>query len=211
MTGWRLSLAVWAGRTFLRVLSWTWRLRFHDRAYYDEARRAGGCVLAMWHGEFLLPLVEHGRDPLYAIISQSNDGELITRIGEGFGLTGIRGSSSRGGAAALAAMVQALREGKPVGVTVDGPRGPRFSVAPGAALASRRAGVPIIPIRFATRRAWQMRSWDRFQIPKPFAEVHVSYGPPLRVADTKGEGIEAANAQLAAALHSAGVSIGAEH
>jgi lysophospholipid acyltransferase (LPLAT)-like uncharacterized protein len=210
VTGWKLRVAVMAGRVFLRLLSWTWRLRYHERAHYDDARRAGGLVLAMWHGEFLVPLVEHGADPLHAIISQSNDGELITRIGEGFGLTGIRGSSSRGGAAALAAMVQGLREGQTVAVTVDGPRGPRFSVAPGAALASRRAGVPIIPIRIAARRAWQMRSWDRFLIPKPFAAVDVSYGPPLWVPDAKGEGIESANAAVAEALRAAGRAIGAD-
>ncbi|MDX2183102.1 MAG: lysophospholipid acyltransferase family protein [Gemmatimonadaceae bacterium] len=210
MTGWRLRLAVLAGRLFLRVLSWTWRLRFHDRAHYDDARAAGGFVLALWHGEFLVPLVVHGKDPLHAIISQSNDGELITQIGQGFGIRGIRGSSSRGGAAALAAMVQGLREGHAVAVTVDGPRGPRFSVAPGAALASRRASVPIIPIRIAVPRAWRMRSWDRFLIPKPFAAIDVSYGPPLRVTDAHPDGIDGANADVASALRTAGARIGAD-
>jgi lysophospholipid acyltransferase (LPLAT)-like uncharacterized protein len=79
-------------------------------------------------------------------------------------------------------LIRALEGGRDGAVTPDGPRGPAHVFAPGAAIASQRTGVPLLPIRASATRAWRLKSWDRFLVPKPFATVRVTYGPLTAVA-----------------------------
>jgi hypothetical protein len=94
-----------------------------------------------------------------------------------FGLETVRGSTSRGGARALLELVATLRRGRDVAVTPDGPRGPRHEFAPGALVAAQRAGAAVIGVAAHVDRAWRLRSWDAFEIPKPFARITVAYTP----------------------------------
>jgi lysophospholipid acyltransferase (LPLAT)-like uncharacterized protein len=94
----------------------------------------------------------------------------------------VRGSTSRGAARALIQMTRELDAGFPIAVTPDGPRGPARQFAPGALIASQRSGAPILVVGVAASRAWRLRSWDQFQIPKPFARVIVAYGTPTVAA-----------------------------
>ena len=139
-------------------------------------------MYAMTHG-VLLPLAYAHRDRrIQVLVSESRDGEIIARIiaNMGFGL--VRGSSTRGAERAALEMVRRGREGFDLGITPDGPKGPRGSVAPGALMVASRAQVPIIPIGVAANRAMRASSWDRFLVPHPFARVAVVYGAPIRVA-----------------------------
>ena len=97
----------------------------------------------------------------------------------GLGILSVRGSSSRGGSEALRDLAIALDHVPVVGLTVDGPRGPRRVAKPGVAILAARTGAPIIPHAFAVRPAWRLRSWDRFSIAKPFAHVVSVYGPAI--------------------------------
>ncbi|MEX0908690.1 MAG: DUF374 domain-containing protein, partial [Gemmatimonadaceae bacterium] len=92
-------------------------------------------------------------------------------------------SSSRGAAGALLGLVRALGEGREVGITPDGPRGPACSYAPGAAVAASKAGALILPLAAHANRAWRLNSWDRFMIPKAFARVTLAYGEAVRLPD----------------------------
>ena len=112
----------------------------------------------------------------------------------------MRGSSTRSGARAIAQMAALAREGWDVGITPDGPKGPRFSAEPGAVWVAAHGEVPIIPLGVAADRAWRARSWDRFLVPKPFARVWVVNGPPIRFGREDVARIDAASATVARAL-----------
>jgi len=212
MTPWQVAAAAHVGTWVIRLLAWTWRHDRRARPAFDAARRradgtVGGIVLVLWHGELLPALVEHASDGACAIISRSQDGELIARIAAALGCRPIRGSSSKGGAEALVRAVQAARGGEVVGVTPDGPRGPRHSVAPGVVTVAQKTGVPLLGIRVHADRAWVFRSWDRFVVPKPFARVTYAYTPVVPLA---GLETEAALTRIADAMREAGVAIGCE-
>lgn len=178
-------LAVTVGPVLVRALRATWRIRVVNDAPWRALRDARmPFVFALWHGELLPLVVQHRGEGIGVLISEHRDGEVIARIARRLGLETIRGSTTRGAARALLGMVAALREGREIAVTPDGPRGPRHSYAPGAVVAAQRAGAPIVAIAVAASHAWQLRSWDRFTIPKPFARVAIAYGEPRFVAAT---------------------------
>jgi lysophospholipid acyltransferase (LPLAT)-like uncharacterized protein len=166
------------GVLLLRALASTWRMETVQGEPLAEARRAGKRVLfALWHGE-LLPLLWHQRGENVAIvISEHRDGEIIAQIAHALGYATVRGSSSKGGSRALIGLMREIDAGRDGAITPDGPRGPARVFAPGAAVAAQRTGALIVPIRAQASRAWRLKSWDRFLIPKPFARVRVSFGP----------------------------------
>jgi lysophospholipid acyltransferase (LPLAT)-like uncharacterized protein len=178
----RLRWTIRVGIVLVRLLGWTWRIRVRHAAPVDALRaRRAPFVYAIWHGQ-LLPLIWAHRDlGVVALISEHRDGEIIARIVERLGYRTIRGSLSRGAARALVAITSELERGNCIAVTPDGPRGPAREFAPGALIAAHRAGVPIVPVAMHASRAWRLRSWDGFTIPKPFARVVVAYGEPTMV------------------------------
>lgn len=174
----KLRWIVRVGVVLLRALASTWRVETVHGEPLARARRENRRVLfTLWHGE-LLPLLWHQRGTNVAIvISEHRDGEIIARIAEALGYSTVRGSTSRGGSRALIGLVRAIDGGRDGAITPDGPRGPAHVFAPGAAVAAQRTGALILPIRAEASRAWRLKSWDRFLIPKPFARVRVTFGP----------------------------------
>ncbi len=166
------------GVPLLRAIASTWRVEtVHGGGLADARRRGQRVLFTLWHGE-LLPLLWHQRGTNTAIvISDHTDGEIIARIAEALGYSTVRGSTSRGGSRALIGLMRAIESGRDGAITPDGPRGPARVFAPGAAVAAQRTGAMILPIRAEASRAWRLRSWDRFLIPKPFAHVRVTFGP----------------------------------
>ena len=178
----RIRWMVRVGTALIRLLGTTWRMRPENDADL-VARRASGerVIFTLWHGE-LLPLLWHHRgEGIAVVISEHRDGEIIARIAERLGYTTVRGSTSRGGGRALIGLMRAIEAGHDGAVTPDGPRGPAHVFAPGAAIASQRTGAPLAIIRATATRAWRLKSWDRFLVPKPFATVRVIYGPLVSV------------------------------
>jgi lysophospholipid acyltransferase (LPLAT)-like uncharacterized protein len=180
---WRTRVAIRLGTWVLYALGSTWRVQVHGRqALLDRAPDASRVVLTLWHGQ-MLPLLWAHRQPTGVIISEHKDGEIIARIVETFGFFGVRGSSSRGGTRALLEAVQVLKRGADMAITPDGPRGPRYRFAPGALVLAHRAGAPVVSLVAHVNRKWQLRSWDGFEIPKPFARVTIEYGEPVMLSD----------------------------
>jgi len=144
----------------------------------------GRLIAAVWHQRFLpaLAYVTKFRnfEPI-VMISQSRDGELASRLAERLGLIPVRGSSSRGGAEALAAVVRALKENSAVIHIVDGPKGPRGIVKPGLISMAQVSGAVILPVIVSATKVWTFHSWDRFMVPKPFSEVTIEWGQPLAI------------------------------
>jgi lysophospholipid acyltransferase (LPLAT)-like uncharacterized protein len=170
------------GAAFIAAIARTWRFRSVNEAAFRAERSAGRpVVMALWHGEMLPLLYYHRHRQIAVMVSEHGDGEIIARILASFGFRLIRGSTSRGAARALVSVDRELEAGFDVGITPDGPRGPLHSVAPGALVAAHRAGVRIVPLAASASAFWQLGSWDRFMIPKPFARVTIAYGDPLQV------------------------------
>jgi lysophospholipid acyltransferase (LPLAT)-like uncharacterized protein len=164
------------------MLGKTWRIRRVNQARIAELRQQRvPIVFALWHGDMLPLLYVHRDEGVSVLISEHRDGELIARVAESLGFRTVRGSTSRGAARALVGIVRVLESGRDIAVTPDGPRGPAHAFAPGALIAAQRASVPVIAVGVAVRRAWRLKSWDRFVIPKPFARVTVAYSEPVRL------------------------------
>jgi lysophospholipid acyltransferase (LPLAT)-like uncharacterized protein len=177
----RAAIAI--GGWVLRLLGATWRVRVYGRdSLLARAAGTSPVVYALWHGQ-MLPLLWAHRARTGVLISEHKDGEIIARIIALFGLFGVRGSTSRGGTRALLEAVQVVRGGTDMAFTPDGPRGPRHSFAPGPLILAHRAKVPLVTITGHVDRKWQLRSWDGFEIPKPFARVTVVYGAPRLLQD----------------------------
>ena len=132
----------------------------------------GPVVFAFWHRTLLTCAHRFRNKGIAILISPSFDGELIAKTVEYLGFHPVRGSSSRGGAIGLRNMAQAYEEGHRTAITADGPRGPNMVAKPGVVQVAKLTGATWIGVYYALpNRAWELRSWDKFLIPKPFSTV----------------------------------------
>ena len=139
-------------------------------------------IVAFWHGRLLmLTCAWPFAMPMNLVISEHRDGQLISDAVRRFGLRTVAGSTTRGGARVLRQIVRLLKEGASVGITPDGPRGPRMRASAGVIQAARMSGVPIVPLCYASSRRRVIGSWDRFVVPLPFARGIISWGEPIAV------------------------------
>ncbi len=196
----RWLAAILAG--LLKLYCLTLRLRMDDVGNVSELSGKQGAVLVSWHNRslFLAPLApKFLRSWGRPLVSASRDGEYISTLIRFFGFQSVRGSSSRGGAEALLALRHCIDRFEAPMLTVDGPRGPRYVVHPGAAALASSSGSPIIPIMVNAESYWEMKSWDRMQIPKPFSRVTYIVGEPLVIPPTATQ--EEGNALVGEWLH----------
>jgi lysophospholipid acyltransferase (LPLAT)-like uncharacterized protein len=159
--------------TLIRLLGMT--LRYRDIAVPGIAidkEVPAPCIYAFWHRTLLVCAHRFRNRDIAILISPSFDGELIARTVEYLGFYPVRGSSSRGGAVGLRNMAQAYTDGHRCAITADGPRGPNMVAKPGPIQVAELTGATWVGAYYALPdRAWQLRSWDRFLIPKPFSTV----------------------------------------
>lgn len=186
----------------IRLLRATVCLEHHGDGEMRRMEREGGpFIVAFWHRHLLLMPYCYRRGRISILISRHRDGELIARTMGRFGFAASRGSSTRGGAAALRELLRRVREGRDLAFTPDGPKGPVGVVKPGVVQVAALAGVPIQPVALAASRCRRLASWDRFVVPLPGSRVHLVYGELLRVA--RGADLEAAAAELGRRLDAA--------
>lgn len=155
-------------------------------------------IVAFWHGRLLmLPCVWPRGTAMHLLISEHRDGGLIADTVGHFGLTAVRGSSSRGGTMALRTMLRLLAAGDCVGITPDGPRGPRMRASDGIVQLARLAGVPVLPLTVSAARRRLLRTWDRFLVPLPFSRGVFVWGEPITVPrDADPEILEACRQEI---------------
>jgi lysophospholipid acyltransferase (LPLAT)-like uncharacterized protein len=190
------------GYRVVRALGATLRWRTDGLEHLEEIIRSGRRpVMAFWHGRILPATYYFRRRGIVVITSENFDGEWIAGIIERFGYGTARGSTSRGARKALLQLTRDMRAGRAAGFTLDGPRGPARVAQPGAVWLARTTGNPILPFHLEADRYWTLNSWDRTQVPKPFATVAIAMGQPLEVARNAGhEGLETARRSLEARL-----------
>jgi lysophospholipid acyltransferase (LPLAT)-like uncharacterized protein len=180
LLGWYLKFA-------LRTTRWT----LDGQEYFAPHGSGAAAVFAFWH-EFLplMPALSmlarqqpgYRPTPIHTLVSQHRDGRFIGAVVRRFGILPILGSSTRGGAAGLRNLLAVLSKGNMIGITPDGPQGPRRESAAGVALLAALAGVPVLPCAARTSRRIQLNTWDRMPVPLPFGRGVMVCGPAILVA-----------------------------
>lgn len=168
----------------IRLIGPTLRWESENEEKYQEIIDDGQQpIIAVWHDRIFAG-VWYLRDRGIAVLtSKSKDGEYIARFLTRFGFGAIRGSSSRGGVRGLVEMIRLMREGVPMAFTVDGPRGPRYVAKSGPVMLAKKTGNPILPFVVECSSYWQVKSWDRLQIPRPFAKAKAFFGEAIYVSE----------------------------
>jgi len=170
------------GSLTIRSLGVTWRIEWRGLEQIEKARMISRQVIfSFWHGRLLVLSYSHRNRDIQVLASEHSDGDLMGRTITWLGFGHVKGSSTRGGARALRELSVVLREGLDVGLTIDGPRGPRGVAQQGPIELSRMTGSAIVPVSDTARPRHLFSSWDRFQLPHMCAKVIVSYGEPLLV------------------------------
>jgi lysophospholipid acyltransferase (LPLAT)-like uncharacterized protein len=197
----KAALIASAVTPLMRALGATYRWQVDGFEHYEAIVTAGKApIFAFWHGRILPATLFWKNRGIVVITSQNFDGEWIAGIIRRFGYGTARGSTSRGGARALVQLRRELAAGKPAAFTIDGPRGPARVAQPGAVFLAGATGHPLLPFHIESSAAWTMNSWDRTQVPKPFARIQVAIGEPIVVPDTTDEAVETHRQRLEAAL-----------
>jgi len=182
-----LWLVTAVGYLAIRLIGPTLRftLSFEDGAPPDTF--IDPAIMVFWHRCVFPGTYFYRKRGIAVMTSQSFDGEYIARIIERLGYAAVRGSSSRGGVRALLGMHKIIDQGHSVGFTIDGPRGPLYVAKPGPVLLARNTRVPIYPFYIAVEKAWVLKSWDQFMIPRPFSRALLRIGKLMYIppeADT---------------------------
>lgn len=191
--------------TFL-VRMWGWSLRFElsDEDRRNLTKRDEPVAIVLWHNRLFLSaeIVRRFRQgrPAYALVSASRDGAWLHVFFATVGLRTVRGSSSRLGREAASALVEVLRAGHDIGITPDGPRGPCYELKPGGLIVARRTHTPLLLIGGEFKSAWQLGSWDRFYLPKPFSRIRMrcEHVPAADIAGDRDEAVARVQARLLA-------------
>jgi lysophospholipid acyltransferase (LPLAT)-like uncharacterized protein len=184
----RQRLAACAVSLLIRGLAVTLRFRLANSGPFGD----GGTdrmIFAIWHNRLAVSLILYDRyvrrqDPtrrLAAIVSASRDGGLLAHVLESFGVRPVRGSTSRRGPQALRELTTCAERGLDLGITPDGPRGPAHVVQDGVIYLGQLTGLPILPVSCVIKPKLELPSWDRFQVPLPFAVCEVRSGQLMRV------------------------------
>ncbi len=166
---------------------------FTNRKIFNAPKSIGDepIIFACWHGELLmLPyLYKFYRKKAHAkvLISPHFDGKLISKTIKYFGLDTIAGSSNRNAARVLIQAMKSIKSGFDIGITPDGPQGPRHKVADGIIVMSQKTKTKIVLVRIVPTKFWQLSSWDRFVVPKPFGILNYYASEPINLEDMELE------------------------
>ncbi|MHC4406114.1 MAG: lysophospholipid acyltransferase family protein [Planctomycetota bacterium] len=165
-------------------------------AYYDPATDPalpecrGQKIYLLWHEYILFPFFLRGHCNLALLASRHRDAEILSRAAHHMGFDLIRGSTGRGGVAAIRELLRKSRKMHLV-ITPDGPRGPRRRLARGSIYLASKLGLPLVLNGFGYDRPWRMPTWDRFAVPRPYSRARSVPSPDIHVPpNLDREGIE---------------------
>ena len=139
-------------------------------------------IAAFWHGSMLVPWFIFRNKKFSALVSQSKDGELLTRLLNGWEYKVIRGSSNVGGKEALQLMIDEANNKNNFAITPDGPKGPEFKMKPGTVVLAKKTQIPIVLLGVGYQNYYQLNSWDNFKVPKFFSKVVIKFSDPIEVS-----------------------------
>jgi lysophospholipid acyltransferase (LPLAT)-like uncharacterized protein len=196
-----LALISIAGAVLVRAIGPTLRYRVEVEPGGPQTGWTQPAVWVFWH-RCVIPALYWFRGKRIAVMTSSSfDGEYIARVIEKFGYQAVRGSSTRGGVRALLGMHTVIEDGRAAAFTIDGPRGPAYIAKPGPVLLARNTQTPIVAFHAAVERAWELNSWDRFLIPKPFSRVYLRISRMMAIPPDASHGdLARYHAEMQAAL-----------
>ncbi len=166
------------------LTSWMHTLRYrslaYDRALDPRWGTAQPRIYVFWHEYILQPLYLRPHCKLAMLLSRHKDAEVLAHVAHHMGFECVRGSTNRGGVAALLEM---KRRGRHMHLTMtpDGPRGPRRQLSSGTIFLAAKLGLPIVPLGFGYDRPWRLNSWDRFAVPRPYSQARCIIGPEISI------------------------------
>ena len=196
-------IAGWLLATKVRLIKATMRWRVLHEARRDAILAyPGPVILAFWHNRLMM-MVAMGTFGRRVVLLQSRhrDGQLASAAIRRFGIATIWGSSAKGGASALRALIRAGKAGDWIALTPDGPRGPRMRCQPGIVMLAQRTGAPVVPITWSTSRRKLLSTWDRMIIALPFGRGVLAWGEPIEVPhDLDSDGVEKYRQRIEAAI-----------
>jgi len=167
---------------FVRFIYLTNKKVYHTPKNFNQDENF---IVAMWHGDLLMqPFNYQNFKPngtVKGMISEHRDGEAIRKTVEFLGIGSLSGSSTRGGVKALIGAIKSIKKGIDVAITPDGPKGPIYSIADGVVVISQKTKAKILPFSSIPRKYWQIKSWDKFIIPKPFGQIDFYIGEPIDI------------------------------
>jgi lysophospholipid acyltransferase (LPLAT)-like uncharacterized protein len=171
------------GALLLKALLSTYRIKELNSEIGDAVYSRGEVpIYCSWHQRWFSGINYLAwKNSIAIMVSQSRDGEIISKMITSLGWNVVRGSSSSGGTRALRELLVFLKKGTAVAHIVDGPRGPFGEIKPGLLSLAQISGMPIVPLIAAPERKWTFNSWDRFMIPKPFSRIIIRYDKEIYV------------------------------
>src|SRR5713226_6494885 len=180
---WLIRAADLAFFILIKMIGRTIKFEVEGWENWEAASRDGKLpIYTFWHNRVFLSTYFWQRRRIVVMTSRSFDGEYIARFIQRFGYGAARGSSTRGATGAIVEMIRLMRAGCPTAFTIDGPKGPRYVAKMGAVLLAKKTGNPILPFTITANRFREAKkSWDKPQVPKPFASAHALIAPPIYV------------------------------
>ena len=167
-------------RVIMGLITLTCRVRWINKDAYQQAMQSDQAfILSMWHNSCTIAAWVMKGSRITVMVSDSKDGEYVSRLASYFGINTIRGSSSSGSEKAIRSALRLLAQKKPIAITPDGPRGPIYKMKSGALWFAASSKSPIIPLHIESSRQWVFNSWDKHCFPKPFSTIYVGVGDPI--------------------------------
>ena len=191
------SFICWIASKYIKFVSLTLKWKYLNKKHADTLwKNNENFILCFWHGRLLMmPLSWKKEKKINMLISEHPDGELISKTVKYFGINTIHGSTSKGGTKAIRNIIESLKSGQSVGITPDGPRGPKMKINSAIIKIASLTGFKILPLSCSVKNKFFLKSWDKFLVALPFGKGCFAWGEPLKIKKkiTKEEDLKLSN------------------
>jgi len=177
------SIICWVGAKYIKFVSFTNSWSFINKKYVENLwKKNEAFILCFWHGRLLMmPLSWNKKKKINVLISTHSDGQLLSKTVKHFNIETITGSSSKGGSEAIRNIIKSLKSGISIGMTPDGPRGPRMKVNSAIIKIASLTGHKIVPLSYSVKKKFFLNSWDKFLVALPFGKGCFVWGKPIKI------------------------------
>ena len=177
------NIICWIGAKYIKFVSFTTKWSFINKKYVENLwKKNESFILCFWHGRLLMmPLSWNNKKKINVLISAHSDGQLLSKTVKYFDIKTIIGSSSKGGSEAIRNIIKSLKSGISIGMTPDGPRGPRMKINSVIIKIASLTGNKIVPLSYSVKKKIFLNSWDKFLVALPFGKGCFIWGKPIKI------------------------------
>lgn len=193
------------GKGIAQLLFWSCQLEVEGLEQFCQTASSGKCMIMLWHNRLALaPFILYRFAPQFifaALISASRDGDMLTTVVQSYKQGRVIKVPHQARYQALKELIRSIEENDHIAIiTPDGPRGPRYDLKPGIAVAALETGASVVALNWSADRFWELKTWDRLRIPKPFAKIKITFEAPVKFLKDSLPSLEQAKATLKSAL-----------